>query len=87
MGMIITSDATTFCVNLNGLSADRKLAKIRISDIRSVVTDTDDASVEIIFSNGEIQVFPYTVVDEINGDTNITSQDILFNKIEAIIFQ
>jgi hypothetical protein len=60
MGMIITSDTSSFTVDLNGLSADRKKARIKICQVRSVVSDTDDISVEIVFTNGEIQVFPYT---------------------------
>jgi hypothetical protein len=47
---------------------------------------TGDSSVEIVFTNGEIQKFPYTVVDEIDGDTNITTQEILYSKMVAIKF-
>ncbi len=84
--MDITFHADSFTVELNGLSADRKKARIKLSSIRSLVADADDICVEIVFNNGEIQMFPYTAVDEIDGDTNITSQDILYDKMEAKIF-
>ena len=88
MGIVITTstDGLSFSIDLGGLSSDRKKARIKVGDIRSVTQSTDNATVEIVFSNGEIQGFPYTIVDEIDGDTNITTQDILFDKMEAIIF-
>jgi hypothetical protein len=88
MGIVITSDAVKKCfeINLGGVSADRKKATICLNDIRSVVADTDDATVEIVFTNGEIQKFPYTLVDEIDGDTNITTQEILYTKMKDIKF-
>jgi hypothetical protein len=88
MGIVITSDLANNCfeIDLGGLSADRKKATICTNDIRSVVADTDDATVEIVFTNGEIQKFPYTLVDEIDGDTAINSQDILYQKMKTIKF-
>jgi hypothetical protein len=86
MGIVVTSHVGSFTIDLGGLSADRKKARIKTEDIRSVVADADNACVEIIFTSGEIQVFSYAVVDEIDGDTSITSQDILYDKMEAIIF-
>lgn len=88
MGIIITSDLPKNCfeIDLGGLSADRKKATICINDIRSVVADVDNATVEIVFTNGEIQKFPFTVVDEIDGDTNISSQEILYTKMVNIKF-
>jgi len=86
MGIKITSHVDSMTVDLGGLSADRKKARIKNSDIRSLVADTDNATVELVFSSGEIYSFPFIVVDEIDGDTAITSQDILYNKMEAIIF-
>ena len=73
MGIVITSNLAknNFEILLNGISADRKKATICLNDVRSVVADTDDATVEIVFTNGEIHKFPYTLVDEIDGDTNI----------------
>ncbi len=86
MGLTITFYADSFLVDMGGLSADRKKARIKFSEIRSLVADTDDATVEIIFTNGEIKGFPYTEVDEIDGDTDISSQDILFDKMETKLF-
>ena len=86
MGLKLTSHTDSLTVDLGGLSADRKKARIKFSDIRSITQSTDNATVEIIFSNGEIQGFPYMYVDEVDGDTAINSQDILFDKIEAILF-
>jgi hypothetical protein len=88
MGIVITSDAVNNCfeIDLGGLSADRLKATVCLRDIRSVVADTDGATVEIVFTNGEIQKFPYNVVDEIDGDTNISSQEILYQKIKSIKF-
>jgi hypothetical protein len=88
MGIVITSDLAKNCfeIDLGGLSSDRKKATICINDIRSVVADTDNATVEIVFTNGEIQSFPYIVVDEIDGDTDISSQEILYDKMKTIKF-
>jgi hypothetical protein len=86
MGAIITSHVGSFTIDLNGISADRIKARIKTEDIRSVVADTDGATVEIIFSSGEIQAFPYQAIESIDGDTSITSQAILYDKMEVIIF-
>lgn len=88
MGIVITSDLPKgyFEIDLGGVSADRKKAAICIKDIRSIVADTDNVSVEVVFTNGEIQVFPYTVVDEIDGDTDISTQEILYTKMKTIKF-
>jgi hypothetical protein len=86
MGIVITSHTDSFTIDLGGLSAERKKARIHFTDIRSLVADTDNATVEIVFSSGEIYSFPFVVVDEIDGDTNISTQDILYDKMEAIIF-
>lgn len=86
MGIVITNHTDSFTVDLGGLSADRKKARIKKSNIRSLVADTDDATVELIFTSGEIYSFPYTSVDEVNGNTDITSQDKLYNAMEPIIF-
>ena len=86
MGIKITSHANSLTVDLRGLSQDRKKARIKFSDIRSLVADTDDATVEMVFSSGEIYSFPFVVVDEIDGDTDISSQNILYDKMEDIIF-
>jgi hypothetical protein len=87
MGIVVTSHTGgSFTIDLNGLSADRTKARIKTEDIRSVVADTDGATVEIVFTNGEIQAFPYQAVDEIDGDTNISTQAILYDAMEFIIF-
>jgi hypothetical protein len=86
MGMKITFNTNSFTVDLGGLSADRKKAIIHNSEIRSLVESTDTVSVELVFSNGEIQSFPYLVVDSIDGDTNIDSQDKLYNTMAAKLF-
>ena len=85
-GAVITFHADSFTIELNDLSNERKKARIKLLDIRSLVAGKDDATVEIVFSNGEIQAFPYQAVDDIDGDTNITSQAILYDKLEAKIF-
>ena len=86
MGMVINFHVDSFTVDLNGLSADRKRARIKFVDIRSLTELTDNVTVEIVFTNGEIQGFPYSAVTSIDGDTNISSQDILYNKMEAKLF-
>ena len=86
MGIKVTSHIDSITVDLGGLSADRKKARIKFSDIRSLVADTDNATVELVFSSGEIYSFPFLVVDSIDGDTDISSQDILYDKMETIIF-
>jgi hypothetical protein len=86
MGAIITSHTGSFTIDLNGVSVDRSKARIKNEDIRSVVADTDGVTVEIIFTSGEIQAFPYQAIESIDGDTDISTQAILYDKMEAIIF-
>ena len=86
MGIVITSHTNSFTIDLGGLSADRKKARISYADIRSLAADTDDATVEVIFSSGEIYKFPFQAITSIDGDTDFDTQDKLYNKLEAIIF-
>ena len=86
MGLVITDLTNRFEVELNGLSADRKRARIRKASIRSVVEASDNSTVEIVFDNGEIQRFPYQVVDSVAGDTDMTSQDKLYLAVDTLIF-
>ena len=86
MGMTITTHTDSFTIDMGGLSKDRKKARVKYNDIRSIVTDTDNETVEVVFSSGEIYYFNFNVIDSIDGDTNISSQDILYDKIEAILF-
>ena len=85
MGLVITTHTDSMSIDLGGLSADRKFARIKYSDIRSLVKSTDDVSVEIVFSNGEIKSFPYTAIDTVDGVAP-TSQDNLFSTMEAKLF-
>jgi hypothetical protein len=86
MGAIITSQVGSFTIDLNGISADRNKARIKTEDIRSVVSDSDNVSVEVVFTSGEIQRFPFQAIESIDGDTDISSQAILYDKIESIVF-
>lgn len=83
--LTITNHTNSFTVDLGGLSADRKYARIKYSDIRSLVADTDDATVEIVFSSGEIYSFPFQVVASVDG-VQPTSQDHLFQLMESKLF-
>jgi hypothetical protein len=85
MGLKITTYADSMFIDLNGISADRTKAHIKFHDIRSIAACTDLLTVEVIFSNGEIKGFPYTAIEEFNGVAP-TSQDDLYNKIDAAIF-
>lgn len=85
MGLVITTHTKSFTVELNGLSVDRKKARIKYEDIRSLVTLTDNATVNIIFTNGEIYGFPFQAVTTIDG-VGVTDQDDLFDTMEAKIF-
>jgi hypothetical protein len=85
MGLVITTHTDSLTVNLNGLSKDRKKARIKYSDIRSLVTDTDDMTVELVFSSGEIYSFPYVAVANIDG-VQPTSQEHLFELMEIKLF-
>jgi hypothetical protein len=85
MGLKITTHTDSMTVDLGGLSNDRKKARIKYSDIRSLVQSTDDVTVEIVFSSGEIYGFPFSVVDEVDGVAP-TSQDDLYIKIETKLF-
>ena len=86
MGIVITSHSDSFTIDLNGVSTDRKKARIKLTDVRSLVADTDNTTVEVVFSSGEIYSFPFQAIAEIDGDTAISSQEVLYNKMEAIIF-
>lgn len=86
MGIVITKHTDSFTVDLGGLSADRKKARIRIATVRSIVADLDGVTVEVVFSNGEINSFPFVAVDSIDGDTDITSQDKLYDAMNLLIF-
>lgn len=86
MGLVITTYTDSLSIDLGGLSSERKFARIKYNYIRSITKSTDDKTVSIIFTNGEIYGFSYELVDEVDGDTNITSQDILYNKIEPKLF-
>lgn len=85
MGLTITTHTDSMTVDLGGLSTDRKKARIKFSDIRSLVADTDNATVEIVFSSGEIYSFPFQAVDSVDGVTP-TDQDHLFSLMETKLF-
>lgn len=85
MGLIITTHTDSLTVNLNGLSKDRKKARIKFSDIRSLVADTDDSTVELVFSSGEIYSFPFEAVESVDG-VQPTSQENLFDLMESKLF-
>ena len=72
--IVITNYTNAINVALNGASADRKEARIRKIDIRSVVMDTDNVTVELIFTSGEIYKFPYTYATSIDGVTPTSQQ-------------
>lgn len=86
MGVIITSTTDSFKIYLNGNSTDRKFTRTKYESIRSLVKDTDDECVEFVFNDSAIQYLNYTDVDSIDGDNDISSQDILYDKLEAKIF-
>lgn len=80
----ITTHTDSMTVDFNGMSQDRKKARIKYDAIRSIVADTDDASVEIVFTSGEIYKFPYTAIE---WDTvACTDQDDLYGKVESKVF-
>lgn len=86
MGIVVTKHIDSITVDLGGLSSDRKKARIRLNDIRSITQSTDDETVEVIFSSGEINGFRYMVVESVDGDTDITTQEKLYNAMSLIIF-
>ena len=86
MGLVIIGYTDSFEVDLGGVSQDRKKARIRKSNIRSITESIDGYSVELVFGNGEIQSFPYIYVDSVDGDTDITTQDKLYNAVILLIF-
>lgn len=51
--------------------------------VRTVARLANDGGVELIMSN-DIEQLHYQYVDEVDGDTNITSNQILYNKLKAI---
>lgn len=86
MKAVITTHTESFTIELNDLATDpsqRKKARIDFKDIRSLAKRNDDKTIEIIFTNGEIKGMSYENIDEIDGDTDITSQSILYNKLET----
>lgn len=60
----------------------RMFGKVRISDI-SDLFNTDDG---VLFTaNNEQYLFTFAHVDDIDGDTSITSNQIIFDKLDAVI--
>jgi len=86
MGIVVTKHIDSITVDLGGVSSDRKKARIKLDSIRSITESTDDITIEMIFTNGEIQGFPYTIVDSVDGNTDITTQDKLYNAMELVLF-
>lgn len=86
VGIKIVTGVNSLSIDLGDVSTERKYARIKYSDIRSLTKSIDNTTVSVIFSSGEIYGFPYTIVDEVDGDTVITSQDILFDKLESKLF-
>ena len=86
MGIVVTKHTDSITVDLGGISQDRVKARIKLDSIRSITQSTDTVTVEIIFTNGEIQGFPWMYVDSIDGNTDITDQDKLYNAMELILF-
>jgi hypothetical protein len=86
MGMIITSTATRIEIDFQGTNNDIKWEIIKLSSIRDIEQSTDDETINITYTNGEIQYFNFNDVDDIDGDTSITTQLIFWNKLESIIF-
>ena len=88
MGAIITSDSASnsIRIDLDGLSTERKSSRIKLDHIRSIVPLEDDETIEVIFTNGEIYTVNYLAVESIDGDTNISSQQILNDKFDLIVF-
>lgn len=83
---VITFFNDSFKIELNDLTKDRKLAKIKFNSIRSLTLPNNDNEVQIVFSNGELHTLSYQQIDSIDGDTNISSQEILFDKFDAKLF-
>lgn len=86
MGIIITSTADSFKIDLNGESLDSDFVRIRYSSIRSLKRSTDNETVTFVFDGGEHHLTNFNDVDSIDGDTAITTQVILYDKLEAKIF-
>lgn len=86
---IIVTSTSWFTIDVAPLIAvgvhfDRKFAKIKYSEIRSLNKQNNDAEIEIVFSNGEIKKMSYDTVTVDGVDP--TDQNDFFNKMDAKIF-
>jgi hypothetical protein len=67
-----------------GIHFDRKFAKIKYDDIRSLNKDNNTTEIEIVFTNGEIQRMDFNNV-KVDGVEPV-DQDDFYNKMEVKIF-
>ena len=74
-------------IEFNDFTKSRKDAFIRKSDIRSCNTanDENNEQVEVVFNNGDMFLMNYKAIFEIDGDTNISSQIILRDKLRTLM--
>lgn len=85
MRIVMTSDADYVYCEFNGLHGEWDDAKLKRSSVRSVCKCKNDGGVEIIFTSGSDIILHYLAIESIDGDTAITSNDILRNKLRNLM--
>jgi len=89
-GAIIITKSTSFTIDLQplidlGIPFDRKFARIKYEDVRSLNKENDTAQIEIVFTNGEIKCMDFNHIETIDGNP-VASQDAFYDAMEAVIF-
>lgn len=81
----ITSDEDYVYIEFNNAAQEFVDSKVQRSAFRSVNKVIEDKGVEIFFQNGDMVLFKYQYIDSIDGDTNITNNTILRDKLRALM--
>ena len=80
--VVITPVTGTTKVSVEFNLAAQRYEKLEIdkTHVRTVAKLADDAGVELIMTD-DIEQLHYTYVDEVNGNSSITSNEILYNEL------
>lgn len=82
---VITSDADFVYIEFNLATTNWADVKVRRSMARSVCLMPEDSGVQIIWNDGNYTILKHQYVDSVDGDTNITSNEILRDKLRALM--
>lgn len=80
----VTSNTDFVDIVFNGIVNKFKDSRLRKSFINSVST-LEDGKIQIDFSDGSAMELDFSSVDEIDGDTSITTNIILRDKLREML--